>query len=191
MFATGQVMKRELSIIAALFLLSSCETNQQDAEAIKARAKEDAQIAEGNVQRHTMRVADNLRDQTKKTAMKMREWLLTPPPEVVSTAVPPSYCYKVMQDITCYRAPLPGQTHRLVGYQGDGAVPPLAQTKALPLSPIQKMNPGGAAARVADAKPVFVGIPAQPKEDKNATLQDGVPTAGSEPLPDPTLSPQL
>lgn len=124
--------------------------------------------------------------------MMLRKWLLTPLANTEPTPVPPSYCYRVLQDINCYRSPLPGQTHRLVGYQGDmNAVPPLAQTKALPMSPIQKMNAASAAVRVVNAKPVFVSIPTQPKEDKNSSIQDGVVQAGSEPLPDPMLSPQL
>jgi len=36
-----------------------------------------------------------------------------------------------------------------------------------------------------------VGIPTEVKEDKEAQALDVTPTVGSEPLPDPALSPQL
>ncbi len=190
-------MKSYLSIFSVLFLLSACETNQQDKEEIKEHAKEDANIAKGNAERHVTRVADNVRDQTKKTAMKLREWWLVPLPSQEPAPVPPSYCYKVFQDIMCYRDVLPGMSHRLVGYQGDNtAPPPVAQMKALPVSPIQKMNSKGAGnsvavERMANAKPVFVAIPTQPKEDKSSQTLDAAAQAGSEPLPNPSLSPQL
>ncbi|MDX2074339.1 MAG: hypothetical protein SFX19_08270 [Alphaproteobacteria bacterium] len=186
-------MKRQLAVLSALLLLAACETNEQDKEAIKAQVKEDVHIAEGNAERHTLRVANNLRDQTKKTAMKLREWWLTPLPNPEPPPVPPSYCYQVLQDIVCYRDALPGMTHKLVGYQGDGTPPPpTAQTKALPVSRIQKMNNAAAPdVRVANAKPVFVAPPTQVKEDKSSPVLDGAAAVGSEPLPDPNLSPQL
>ena len=186
-------MKNYLSVFSALLLLSACETNQQDKEAIKAQAKEDLHTVEGNAERHTMRVANNVRDQIKKTSMKMREWWLTPLAAPEPTPVPPSYCYRVLQDIVCYRDAMPGMTHKLVGYQGDGTQPPpMAQTKALPVSRIPKLSASAAgAARVANAKPVFISIPTQPKEDKAVQMEGGVPKIGSEPLPDPSLSPQL
>jgi hypothetical protein len=185
-------MKACLSIFTALLLLAACETNQQDKEAIKAQAAQDVRTVESNAKRHSMRIANNVRDQVKTTSMKLREWWLTPPENEIPRPVPPSYCYRVMQDILCYRDPMPGQTHMLVGYQGDDvAPPPLAQTKALPASRVQKQAASTTgAARVANAKPVFVSIPTQAKEDTDGTLS-ATPQVGSEPLPDPALSPQL
>lgn len=187
-------MKQYLPWITLCLLLAGCETNQQDKEAIKAQAEADVQTAQGNATRHVTRVANNVRDQTKKTAMKLREWWLTPLPSQEPTPVPPSYCYRVMQDINCYRAPMPGRETQLVGYQGDGAVPPdVVQTKPLPVSRIQKqIASSSGASRIASAKPVFVSIPTQPKEDKSQQQQlDATPQVGSEPLPDPAHSPQL
>lgn len=187
-------MKRFLAISFALLSLAACETNEQDKEAIKAQVNEDAQMAQYNAEKHTKRVVGNVRDQVKKTAMKMREWWLTPLPEPVPTPVPPSYCYKVWQDIVCYRDSMPGATHTLVGYQGDPTKtppPPLAQTEPIPVTRIQKQNSAmTGSARVANAKPVFVGIPVQPEADKGAQAVDTT-QVGSEPLPDPALSPQL
>ena len=37
-----------------------------------------------------------------------------PPKPVLSQ---PRYCYKTMQDVICYPAPIPGQEYRLTGYQ--------------------------------------------------------------------------
>jgi hypothetical protein len=187
-------MKPYFVLIAAAFLLSSCETNQQDKEVIKAQVKADAEIAENNAKRHTTRVAGNVRDQVKKTAMKMREWWLTPLPEPVPTPVPPSYCYKVWQDIVCYRSPKDDAGTQMVGYQGDVALtppPPLLQTEPLPVNRIKKqIEASTGAARVANAKPVFVTMPVQPVDDTEATTLDTT-QVGSEPLPDPALSPQL
>ena len=182
-------MNRHLPFIAALLLLAACETNPQDQEVIKAQAKEDVNIAERNAERHTMRVANNVRDQIKKTSMKMREWWLTPLPEAVPVPVPSSYCYQVFQDIVCYRAPMPGMEHKLVGYQGDNALPPpAAQTMSLPVNRIEKQD---ASTRVAIAKPVFKTLPIPPKQEEATTVLDATPQPGSEPLPDPALSPQL
>jgi len=176
-----------------LFLLAACETNEQDKAALKTQAKADVNTAEANAEKHTMRVANNVRDQTKKIAMKMREWWLEPLPEKVIPELRPSYCYQVMQDIICYRQPMPGMTHRLVGYQGDNASePPLAQTKALPK--VQKdaqTLSGKPENRATSAKPVFVSIPTAVKVDKNMNAADEAAALGNEPLPNPALSPQL
>jgi hypothetical protein len=186
-------MKKLIALCAALFI-TACETNQQDKEVIKAQVNADAQLAQDNAERHSMRVLNNVRDQTKKTAMKMREWWLTPLPVEYPKPVPPSYCYKVWQDIVCYRDPMPGRTHELVAYQGntvDAVPPPLAQTEPLPYSRVQKQIAATTGAeRITKAKPVFDAIPTLPEPDKDAPL-DATAQVGSEPLPDPALSPQL
>lgn len=177
----------------ALLPLAACETNPQDAEAIKGQVKQDAEVLQTRATQSGVRVANDLRDNIKNTSMMMRKWWLTLPAPPTPTPVPPSYCYQVFQDIVCYRDPMPGQTHKLVGYQGENtAPPPVAQTTTLPMSPIQKLNPGAtAAARVEHSKPIFVGIPTTPKESKIVKGENGELPAGSEPLPDPSLSPQL
>ena len=186
-------MKPVLAFSAALLLLCACETNERDGEALRAQATEDAKTVEDNVTRHSTRIANNTRDSIKRTSMKLREWWLTPLPEQVPRQVKTAYCYKVWQDITCYREPLPGKTHMLVAYQGDGAkAPPVAQTEALPQIRIEKQATSTTGeARVAAAKPVFGAIPEQPKADPAAQTIDATPAVGSEPLPDPSLSPQL
>lgn len=186
-------MKPYLPLLSACLLLAACETNEQDKEAIKAQAKVDAHTLQGKAEQSGMRVANNVRDQVKKTGMMMRKWWLTPLPDQTPAPVPSSYCYRVMQDIVCYRAPMPGQEHQLVGYQGDNAPPPdTLQTKALPVSRIQKQNAAASpASRIANAKPVFVSMPVQPKEDRTQATLDATPQVGSEPLPDPAHSPQL
>ena len=185
-------MKRQLTIIAALFLLSACETNKQDAQAIKGQVKQDTQVVAGKAKNSFMRVANTARDNIKKTGMQMREWWLTPLPTEEQRLVPPSYCYQVMQDIVCYRQPVAGMTHQLVGFQGDFASePPLAQTKPLPSTAMTKdLDKASGEARVASARPVFVKPPLAVKEDKTETF-DAAVQVGSEPLPDPMLSPQL
>lgn len=185
-------MKKMSSIIIALSLLAACETNEADKEAIKAQVKEDAQTAQNNAEKHSMRVLNNVRDQTKKTAMKMREWWLTPLPEPVYPALKPSYCYKVFQDITCYRQPVPGKEHQLVGYQGDGVTnSPVAQTLALPTVEKEKQLVGTPEARAKTARPVFVTPPTAIKENKSGSAADEAAALGNEPLPNPLLSPQL
>ncbi len=187
-------MKNHLLILSALLpLLAACETNRQDAEAIKAQAHEDAMIVRSNAERHGERVANNVRDQIKETSMKLREWWLTPPPEPLPVIIPTSYCYQFLQDIVCYRAPMQGMEHRLVGYQGDMAEPPgEAQTTALPKARLHKYaGEKGMKERVKNAKPIFVSIPVVAKEDKNSAMIQGEAQLGSEPLPDPNLSPQL
>lgn len=185
-------MKKIASAFMVLTLLSACETNEADKEAIKAQVKEDAKTVEANAERHTVRVLDNVRDQTKKTAMKMREWWLEPLPEQKVPPVPPSYCYKVFQDITCYRQPLPGKSHQLVGYQGSGAKkPPVAQTMALPQANKENQLAGTPEERIKTADPVFKQPPTVAKENKTGSAVDEAAVLGNEPLPNPLLSPQL
>lgn len=186
-------MKNYVAIATLCLLLTACETNQEDKQAIKTQVKSDVQTAGSNVERHTTRVAGNVRDQVKKTAMKLREWWLTPLPNPPTPPVPPSYCYRVLQDVTCYREPVPALGTTLVGWQGDGAPPPPAvQTEPLPSigSIVKKENSMSPNSRLASAKPVFVTEPKKVKADDTPIL-DNTPEPGSEPLPDPALSPQL
>jgi hypothetical protein len=117
------------------------------------------------------------------------KWLITPPEKPQPNAIAASYCYNVMQDILCYRQPLPGGEFRLAGYQGTGAeAPPPAIMRPLPLrdTDMSKVPVN----RVAGAQPVFVNIPDAVKEDKDKasiTPQE----ISREPLPDPALAPQL
>lgn len=185
-------MKKIASIISLLVLVAGCDTNQQDTDAAKAQLKADSKTVEANAERHTMRVANNVRDQTKKTAAKLREWWLEPLPELATPVVPPSYCYKVMQDIICYRQPMPGMAHQLVGVQGENTAKPVTQMTALPKVKNSAITQAGKPEeRIKTAKPVFVSIPTQAKADTTGSAADEAAMLGNEPLPNPMLSPQL
>lgn len=75
------------------------------------------------------------------------------PPPV--KAVPPIYCYRVLQDVVCYNQPLAGAESRLVGKQGEGAVrlsPPVSQAApqgADSLRPTQEI-------KLEDLRPVLL-----------------------------------
>lgn len=192
-----------LLAISVIFLLSACteQAAKDDASAVSSQVKEDAlyiadetkegaaQIAE-NVGDKTARVASNVRDSLKRTGHKLRKWWLTPLPEdPAPRAVAASYCYHVLQDIVCYRQPMPGWEHRLAGYQGTNAEPPPpAMMKVLPL---RTANPTKAVEnRIANAKPVFVGVPPDEKKS-DAEEQPLSVDPANEHLPDPALAPQL
>ena len=142
------------------------------------------------------RVADNMRDNVRHNARKAKEWwFYDPQKEAGNRAVPSSYCYSVLQDIVCYRQPMPGWESRLVGYQGTGATPPVpAVTKPLPkLTTDDSRQP---AKRIANAKPTFSEIPQDMKKEKPEELdgqltQPAATDAAQEILPDPTMAPQL
>lgn len=117
-----------------------------------------------------------------------------PPAKPVPKPLPPSYCYKVYQDIMCYREPIPGAERRLVGWQGDNvvegvavtppepvvAVPPSAQEtqSAVPVPPVEasameekplspELQARVRASGADAAKPVFVGRGPEVAGDKN------------------------
>jgi hypothetical protein len=202
-------MKAKFVLVLPLLVLAACETNKQDSTAVKAQAKQDVKTVEGNAERQSMRVANNMRDSIKRTSMKIREWALTPLPEEIPTAVPSSYCYKVLQDIVCYRQPIAGWEYRLVGYQGTGAkAPAAAQTEPLPSRKTEKVaslsptttstlesaqanapETNDGARRAAHARPVFGNIPEEKKVDEPNSVESL--GEGNEPLPNPTQSPQL
>lgn len=188
-------------------VLASCTKEQakQDGQAVYDQVKEDAQFAyeqasqdfnqaSSQVQRHTQRIADATRDGIKRTNRRARDWWLTdPPPPLPPNAVPTSYCYTVLQDVVCYRAPMPGWEHRLVAYQGTGAEPPPpAVMKPLPSRNINTSSLSSS--RVESTKPVFVGLPLDVKEDtkeEDESISPDSSDALNENLPDPTASPQL
>ena len=181
---------RRLIILSSLLALGACTHYEEDKKVVVEQAKIDAQTVQGNVTENGMRVADNVRDAVKRTGEKVREWWLTPLPHPQKQAVPNSYCYRVMQDILCYRNQMPGWESKLVAYQGTSAEPPAAAiTRPLPQNGSDVSNVP--ANRAANAKPVFVGMPADIKEPKadaeNVTTID----SSHETLPDPALAPQL
>ena len=168
---------------------------KEDFEAFKDQAVEDGKVVADNTHETVGGMANDLRDNVKKTGRYLRKWLLTPlPEEGKKLAVAPSYCYHVLQDILCYRQPMPGWEHRLAGYQGTHAAPPPPPVMvALPTRAVdEKLLPEN---RIANAKAVFKEIP----EDSKAQEKDKSPTdaaappaeAAHETLPDPALAPQL
>lgn len=171
-------------------VMSVRDTMTEDYTVIKQEVETDTLMARDNVAGRANRIANNMRDGIKRTAHKLREWWLVPLPEEAGpTPVPHSYCYKALQDVMCYRSPMPGWEHRLVGYQGTGAPPPpLATTRALPQRNVDSAKQ--AENRVASAKPVFVNLP--PEEKKTESTSEPVAVDSThENLPDPTLAPQL
>lgn len=192
---------RYLVLIGAVMFLCACTQQQaeQDAKSVKSQFKEDIGYVEDqmdanldlvskNVNKHVKRVADNIRDGAKKTNRRVRDWWLEPTPEEVDTPLDSSYCYNVMQDILCYRQPRVGWEHRLVGYQGTHAkAPPAPVTRPLALNVVDGRKEIDR--RIKSAKPVFVKIPKEPKEDEGKKIL-GIDSA-HEALPDPLLSPQL
>jgi hypothetical protein len=139
-------------------------------------------------------VATNMRDNVRHNSKKLKEWWFYDPEKdkKVARAVPTSYCYAVMQDIVCYRQPMPGWETRLVGYQGTGAAPPpVVATKPLPtLAQNTAKLPEN---RLISTKPVFKEMPAELDKEKKEAVDLTVPVTDSaqEILPDPTNAPQL
>ncbi len=143
------------------------------------------------------RIANNVRDNVRVTSRRMKEWWFYEPKPPQNRDVASSYCYRVLQDVVCYRQPMPEWEHRLVGYQGTGALPPPPSVmQPLPKRSISASNE--AASRLASAQPVFVEIPPDVKEaEANGADPDKDPSvpvpadAAHETLPDPALAPQL
>jgi hypothetical protein len=186
-----RVFMRQLFVIPAILLLAACDHYEADKAAAVAQVEEDAGHIADNSEKNAMRVADNVRDSIKRTGERVRKWWITPLPEQKKQPVRASYCYHALQDILCYRQPMPGWEHRLVGYQGTGAAPPpVAMMQPLPVRKIDESQlPRN---RVTDAKPIFVEMPTDVKDMEKEQLPDEETLpAVHERLPDPTLAPQL
>ena len=139
------------------------------------------------------RVATNVRDNVRHNSKKLKEWWFYDPDKGKhKQAIATSYCYSVLQDIVCYRQPMPGWEHKLVGYQGTGALPPpTATTEPLPtLAQNAAKLPEN---RLTTTKPVFKEMPAELEKEKKDTGDLTMPVTDSaqEILPDPNNSPQL
>lgn len=137
--------------------------------------------------------ANDLRDNIHVTSDRIEKWATTPPPGPGPRhAIAPSYCYHVLQDILCYRQPMPGWEHRLAGYQGTGApAPPPAMMEPLAMRDSTKTAPQ-AASKVASAQPVFVNMPTGiAAAEKEPESPEQAVDPSHEQLPDPALAPQL
>lgn len=184
---------RKIFIIFSLLALCSCDHFEQDKEVAVVQTKKDAKQVEENVDKSVTRMANNVRDSIKNTNNRLRDWWLTPLPSNAKKPIPTRYCYKVLQDILCYRQQMEGWENKLVGYQGTNAEPPTPAT--MKLLPLRANNVETLPAnRAAKAQPVFTAIPTDLKEANETNSSSNEPvTVDSihETLPDPALSPQL
>ena len=182
---------RKITTILSLFILCSCDHLGQDSSDAATQTAQDAKSVQGNITGNVMRVAGDLRDNVKQTNEHIRDWLITPLPSKEKQPMPARYCYKVLQDILCYRAPMQGWENKLVGYQGKDAAPPPAAT--MQLLPLRDNNVANTKPlnNAPVSKPVFVGIPSAIKEVKNTEVNAASIDSAHETLPDSPLSPQL
>lgn len=100
-------------------------------------------VAEGS-----KKVSENAKANYEALKVQAKEMFTYRPPQPPrSKPLPPTYCYRVMQDITCHATPQPGAEARLVAYQGsvevDGGkneavnTPPAdAMAMAVPTAPV-------------------------------------------------------
>lgn len=183
---------RKILIVFSLLFLTSCDHIEEDSKVAEKQIKEDVNNVGDNIAKNTSRVADNVRDGIKRTNNKIRDWWITPLPTAKKHAVPTRYCYRVLQDILCYRDQRVGWENKLVGYQGDNAEPPTPPTmKVMALRPD---NPDAhPAVRAEKAKPVFASIPQDDKDKKEKSDTNELITidASQETISDSPLSPQL
>lgn len=104
--------------------------------------------------------------------------------------MPTRYCYRVLQDILCYRDQMKGWEAKLVGYQGKDAAPPVASSmQPIPLR-TEEAN-SGKASKEEKAKPIFVNMPTDPKETKGSNTESMTVEGAHETLTDSPLGPQL
>ena len=182
---------RKILIILSMLSLCACDHFEQDKQEAVVQAKKDADTVESNVSKNAMRVADNVRDSIKRTNEHVRDWWITPLPSTAKQPMPTRYCYRVLQDILCYRQQMAGWENKLVAYQGADAMPPTPATmKPLPLRADGVILPEK---RVESMKPVFVAMPAETKESQssNTIAEPVILDSAHENLPDSVLSPQL
>ena len=179
-------------LAAMAVLLASCTHYDEDSASINQRAEEDGRQVGNNIRERGMRMADNVRDNLKKSGDKLREWWITSPAEKPAQPIKASYCYHVLQDIVCYRAPMPGWEHRLAGYQGTGAEPPPPAMMEAPPT-MEANNQKLPSNRLVNAEPVFKEIPAplDLKKDEIDLQNSGSVDATHESLPNPAVAPQL
>jgi len=113
------------------------------------------------------RISNTAKKEYSDTYYKIKDMLTPEPPKNLKEKPAPSrYCYRVMQDIMCYRDPQPGAEMRLVGYQepyqesgprtasdGPGMSVEAAYT---PAPPIATISPG---MQTASAMPPAPSMP--------------------------------
>lgn len=184
-----------LSLTLVLCLGACTPEAKQTLKANTLAATRNMQQARANLYAVGGKFAEQARENLYKTSYKVQEWAMTKPKPHVPSDIGQRYCYKSFHDILCYRAPLPGAEHRLVSYQGTHAEPP--PQPVMTLLPTRDYDPSQQpASRVANARPVFVGLP--PGVSPNDTPQEPEPIPADIPieeipeeLPNPVLVPQL
>lgn len=148
-------------------------------------------VACAPLQENGERAATGLKNNVQETAERIEHWMM-PTPKKPRHEVPNSYCYSTQGDVLCYRSPMPGWEHRLVGFQGTHAVPPDAPVmQPMPVrAPVTAMKPEN---RAKSSKPLVVEAPVEPKSDMAEAHAGQAITvdAAHESLPDPALAPQL
>jgi hypothetical protein len=174
-------------------VLPSCTHLKDDQAAVNRQLQDDSRSVGSNIRNSSIIMATTVRDNFRKSGEKLHAWLIEPPAaEKPSKPIKASYCYHVLQDILCYRAPVPGWEYRLAGYQGTGAEPPPpAMMEAPPLTEATKQKlPSN---RIATAAPVFseVPTPLETKKDEIDLQNPGSVDPTHESLPNPALAPQL
>lgn len=186
---------RKLFLVAGFltgFLaLAGCDHYDDDKAAVTKEITDDADQVATNEETKDLNAASKVRDQVKVTADKLRTWLIAPPPaKGAPHAIASSYCYRSLQDVLCYRQPIPGWEQRLVAYQGTNAAPPPpAMMATLPKRVIdESVLPEN---KVANSKPVFTTVPPPPKEEEKNSDSMPILDATHEQLPNPSLLPQL
>ncbi len=189
-------MKHALPISLLPLMLAACTNNPSGvtpAEMITPNPVTMALTGGGAAPQNAERAATGLKDNMHLTFDKLKKWAMTPPPNPPKKAVPASYCYQSLQDILCYRQPMPGWEARLVGYQGtDAAEPPAAMIKPMPVRVADNtMLPAN---RAKTSKPLTVkaAVAAKPEEEQaEPEIKTISVDAAHESLPDPALAPQL
>jgi hypothetical protein len=188
-------MKQPYLITSVLLVLSLGACSPEGKEAAKENkeaAVNNAEVAVGNSLNRTNHYANIARENIYKTSYQIQKWVATPPELPKGPReIEQSYCYRSFHDVLCYRSPMPGAENRLVAYQGTGAeAPPQAVTQLLPTHPYDSSQlPQN---RVANARPVFIGLPPTVKDDKTpAPTPELPPEAIPAPQPNPVLVPQL
>jgi len=184
-------MKIKLAPILLLIFLCACSNYEEDKAIATAQIKQDASDVQGNITKNVMRVANNVRDGIKRTNNSIRDWWITPLPSTEPQAVANRYCYKVYQDIICYRSQMLGWEDKLVGYQGATAKSP-KQPVTVPLDLRSEKDLEDLDKKeIANTKPVFSDFPEYMKEKKKEESGEAVVDKTHESLPESLSVPQL
>lgn len=186
-------LSRYVALSLVLLGVSACSPQG------KAELKANMQAANANIKQAldnagavANKFADQARENAYETSYQVQEWAMKKPEVKPPGVIAQRYCYHSLQDILCYRAPMPGAEQRLVAYQGTFAEPPPpAVTQLLPTHPFDSSQlPEN---RIANATPVFIGLPPDIQEEgpQSPPVIDLNPANIPAERPNPELAPQL